>query len=126
MKSCGLISTTFTDVHHAGGVTRGVPVYLVNVVLTNRVQFTGVEVAESKLPNGIDVVIGMDIITRGDFAVTNQSGSTTFSFGIPSQTDIDFVAQDNRAILLSRQSKPSEAKRQQNRRKRRQSKKRSR
>ena len=85
------------DIHHAGGLARNVPVYLVNIALPNRVQFSGVEVAESVLPPGLDVVVGMDIITRGDFAVTNRGGKTTFSFRIPSQVDIDFVKDDNAA-----------------------------
>lgn len=62
----------------------------------------------------------MDIITRGDFAVTNLGEKTTFSFRIPSLADIDFVKDDNaanqKALALQRQSKPSE--RQANRRKR--------
>ena len=37
-----------------------------------------------------DVVIGMDVICNGDFAVTNKDGNTTFSFRIPSEETIDF------------------------------------
>ena len=37
-----------------------------------------------------DVVIGMDVICNGDFAITNQKGVTTFSFRIPSESEIDF------------------------------------
>ncbi len=37
-----------------------------------------------------DVVIGMDIICKGDFAVTNQNERTTFSFRIPSEEEIVF------------------------------------
>lgn len=37
-----------------------------------------------------DVVIGMDIICKGDLAVTNQDEKTTFSFRIPSEEEIDF------------------------------------
>lgn len=33
----------------------------------------------------------MDIISRGDFAVTNFAGKTTFSFRVPSIQRIDFV-----------------------------------
>lgn len=33
----------------------------------------------------------MDIITRGDFAITNVNGKTTFSFRFPSIGTIDFV-----------------------------------
>ncbi len=37
-----------------------------------------------------DVVIGMDIICMGDFAVTNKNEKTTFSFRIPSEEEIVF------------------------------------
>ena len=120
---CDLMHTTFRDVHHAGGLARNVPVYLVNIGLPNRVQFAGVEVTEMSLPEGIDVVIGMDIITRGDFAVTNLDGKTTFSFRIPSRSRIDFVAEDDTEALKARvsqkQSRPAESTRQVNRRRRR-------
>ena len=35
-----------------------------------------------------EVVIGMDVITQGDFAFTNKDGHSTFSFRIPSQEEI--------------------------------------
>jgi len=38
-----------------------------------------------------DVVIGMDVICKGDFAITNKDGCTTFSFRIPSEMEIDFL-----------------------------------
>lgn len=38
-----------------------------------------------------DILIGMDIITLGDFAVTNYEGVTKLSFRVPSQRHIDFV-----------------------------------
>lgn len=37
-----------------------------------------------------DAVIGMDIICKGDFAITNKNGHTTFAFRIPSQEEIVF------------------------------------
>lgn len=37
-----------------------------------------------------DVVIGMDIICKGDLAVTNKDDKTTFSFRIPSSEEIVF------------------------------------
>lgn len=39
-----------------------------------------------------DVVIGMDVICKGDLAVTNKDNKTTFSFRIPSEAEIDFSA----------------------------------
>lgn len=38
-----------------------------------------------------DVLIGMDVITRGDFAVSNFNGKTAFTFRIPSMELIDYV-----------------------------------
>jgi len=37
----------------------------------------------------------MDIITQGDFAVTNHNGVTKFSFRTPSMEHIDFVPGTN-------------------------------
>lgn len=48
-----------------------------------------------------DFLIGMDIITLGDFAVTNVNGKTVFSFRYPSCEKIDYV---NDARNLKRQS----------------------
>lgn len=45
----------------------------------------------------VEVIIGMDIINRGDFAVSNRNGATTFSFRIPSVESFDFAADDNLA-----------------------------
>ena len=38
-----------------------------------------------------DAIFGMDIISLGDFAITNQNGQTTFSFRIP---DLWVILQD--------------------------------
>lgn len=38
-----------------------------------------------------DMVIGMDIICKGDFALTNKDDRTTFSFRIPSTEELDFT-----------------------------------
>ena len=35
-----------------------------------------------------DVVIGMDVISKGDFVLTNHDGHSTFSFRLPSQEEI--------------------------------------
>lgn len=37
-----------------------------------------------------DVIIGMDVISKGDFAVTNEGGETYFSFRFPSEKHVDF------------------------------------
>jgi hypothetical protein len=43
-----------------------------------------------------DVLIGMDIISRGDFALTHKEGKTVFSFRYPSLATIDFFASEHR------------------------------
>ena len=42
----------------------------------------------------IDVLIGMDIITLGDFAITNFGGKTVMSYRYPSVCTIDFAKED--------------------------------
>ena len=37
-----------------------------------------------------DMLIGMDVISLCDFAITNVGKETKFSFQIPSTVDIDF------------------------------------
>ena len=65
--------------------------YLVNVWLPNRIIIPNVKATFGKLENGIEVLIGMNIIGQGDFAVTNKGGKTVFSFRFPSVECIDFV-----------------------------------
>lgn len=87
----GLKAIGITEVYHAQG--KGLTnEYLVNVALLNGVIIPGVRVTEGVLA-GCDVLIGMDIIGMGDFAVThtNSQGGTTMSFCIPSVEEIDFV-----------------------------------
>jgi hypothetical protein len=38
-----------------------------------------------------DVLIGMDVICKGDFALTHKGGKTVFSFRYPSIATIDFL-----------------------------------
>ena len=42
------------------------------------------------------MLIGMDIINLGDFAITNKNGNTKFTFEIPSSRDIDFVKENKK------------------------------
>lgn len=82
-----------TKVYHANGEDT-VNVYAINLYLPNGVAFGFVRVTEGIL-NEMDLLIGMDIITQGDFSVTNVKGKTTFSFRIPSVKEIDYVAEHN-------------------------------
>ena len=90
----GLCNMGFTQVNHAGGQDV-VPVYKVNIGLPNNVTFAEIKVTQGKLA-GADVLIGMDIITKGDFSVTNVGGKTTFSFRVPSIETIDYVKESQK------------------------------
>jgi len=65
--------------------------HVVNIGLPNAVMFAMVRVASMALHQDIDVLVGMDILGIGDFAVTHHQGRTTFSFRVPSHDEIDFV-----------------------------------
>lgn len=68
--------------------------YIVSLSLPNRLNIENVMISSGKLGPGIDILIGMDIITLGDFAVTNYNNKTVFSFRFPSCEVIDFVKND--------------------------------
>lgn len=79
-------------VFHANGEAI-VNTYSISIALPNGVTFPTVRVTEGCL-NGTKVLIGMDIISVGDFAVTCKGGKTKFSFQVPSTHDIDFVSEE--------------------------------
>ncbi|MCM1186623.1 MAG: retroviral-like aspartic protease family protein [Lachnoclostridium sp.] len=65
--------------------------YMVNLILNNEVRIMNLVVMDSEIGNqGIDVLIGMDIISVGDFAVSNFNGKTQFSFRMPSQEHVEY------------------------------------
>lgn len=90
--------TGMRETRHAGGKSSN-NTYLVNIVLPNKVVIPYVRVTEVQLIPDDNIsdnkqpqlLIGMDIIGLGDFAVTNVNNKTTFSFRIPSVEEIDFI-----------------------------------
>jgi hypothetical protein len=76
-------------VFHANGEAI-VYTYLINISLPNGIEFSSLLVTEGLLSD-TDILIGMDIISQGDFAVTAIDGETKMSFQIPSTHEIDFV-----------------------------------
>ena len=89
VDECGLKPTGMTIVHHAQGQDNA-ETYLVSIALPNKVAFPQVRVAKGVMCD-VDALIGMDIITQGDLAITNYAGKTVFSFRVPSIRCIDFV-----------------------------------
>ncbi len=96
VSECRLLPIGITQVHHADGESRSF-VYRVSLFLPNGVSFPAVRVIQGKL-SGCDVLIGMDVIGQGDFAVSADQGKTVFSFRLPSAGAIDFTSPKNTGI----------------------------
>jgi len=93
----GLTPVGAKMVSHAGGITQS-NTYLVNIMLPNQVGIPGVLVTEcvDTVGQRFGVIIGMDIITKGDFVITNVNKITIMSFRFPSIQSIDYVVETNR------------------------------
>lgn len=88
--------TGVANISHAGG-TGQAKTYVLSVTLPNQVRIAAVQVSECADNAGtFGAIIGMDVITMGDFAVTNADGKTCVSFRIPSVEKIDFVREAQR------------------------------
>lgn len=53
--------------------------------------FNNLRVLKIEKHDVFDIIIGMDIISKGDFAVSNLNGKTSFSFRIPSFGTANFL-----------------------------------
>lgn len=66
--------------------------FYVDVYLPNKVTVRKLLVVEGQAGDcRWDVLVGMDIIGLGDFAVSNYKGVTVFSFRVPSAATLDFT-----------------------------------
>lgn len=75
------------------------PVYVAGaLVLPNRVPLAGQRLVEATVGHPrAEILIGMDVITRGDLAISNGGGKTTFSFSLPpDRNPIDLLEKANR------------------------------
>jgi len=99
VDECGLKPIGFTIVHTAGGKVENCPEYLIAVGFQSGVRFSGIRATLGKISDHQNVLIGMDIITQGDFVITNHGGNTVCSFRVPSCEKIDFVEQHNKTNL---------------------------
>ena len=91
------------------GTAKGIrpsDVYLVNILLPSNVGFKALRVTEADLADA-DVLIGMDIICLGDFAITHEeegNGVLVMSYRTPPNTSrtIDFVKEINSRIPMEK------------------------
>lgn len=64
--------------------------YVVNLLLPNKMEIKMLMVNDGRLTD-TDMLIGMDVISLCDFAITTPDDETKFSFQVPSSIDIDFT-----------------------------------
>lgn len=68
------------DVGGASGIVT-TPRYIASIILPGGMLIDDIELAEVDFEyHDFDIIIGMDIISRGNFAVKNDGGKTSFSF----------------------------------------------
>ena len=86
-----LIATGKINIHTPNGVSEA-NTYLVDILLPNKVKINDVRVADSEIGmQGFGMLIGMNIINQGNFAVSNSHDKTTFTFRMPSVKITDYV-----------------------------------
>jgi hypothetical protein len=80
-------SWNLTSVHDS----KASNVYLLDIVLPDKISIANVPAVEIEAIGQYDIIIGMNIITLGDLAITNDSGKTVMSFRLPAaNVPIDF------------------------------------
>lgn len=96
-KAANLVVVGSTMMNHAGGESQSNE-YVANLTLPNNVTVAKVKVLGNDAIKDFDFIIGMDVITLGDFCLTNKDGKTVVSFRIPSLSVVDFVKDANEAM----------------------------
>ncbi|GHV76633.1 hypothetical protein AGMMS49942_14540 [Spirochaetia bacterium] len=88
----GIASLDLTSAHGS----KPANVYLIDLLFPDNTKAKNVIAAEI-IPSGeFEIIIGMNIITRGDFALSNDRGKTVMSFRLPStHSPIDFSEQED-------------------------------
>lgn len=87
----GLIPIGRTLVNTASANNVATYQYLIDLFLKDDLKIRDVVVTLGILTEHHHCLIGMDVITLGDFSLTNKDGNTCMSFRVPSLHEIDFV-----------------------------------
>lgn len=99
------------------------PEFLVNLFLSNGDSFEGISTLVGNKLADDEFIIGMSIINKGDFAITNVNKKTTMSFRSPSVARINFLTEYEKARkeeeeINRRQNKATKRTQKQRKRKR--------
>lgn len=102
VKECGLVPIGMARVRGAHG-SKDVQTFIIDVMLPSEVMVGFVTASQlDGVVGSADVLIGMDIIALGDFAVGSKKGLTLFSFRIPPQ-GVDFLPPDQQVNPVNKQ-----------------------
>jgi len=88
VQTLGLQPRGKVVMYHANGISH-VNTYFTNLLLPNKMEVQILQVMEGDLAD-TDILLGMDVIGLGDFALTSHNGNTLFSYSQPQQYEIDF------------------------------------
>ncbi|MCL2185659.1 MAG: retroviral-like aspartic protease family protein [Treponema sp.] len=90
-NSIGMKAVDQCKVAAAGGIHTA-NVFLIDISLKNMINFNNIRSAGFFGNDAFDIIIGMDILTQGDLAITNHDRQTVLSFRIPPDNKhIDFT-----------------------------------
>lgn len=90
-SACHLPAVSAMKIFSAQGASV-VPVYKMNIKLPTGTEFKNVLATEVAGSEHFDVIIGMDILSQGDFALTSNEDNLVFSMRFPSdKIPIDFT-----------------------------------
>lgn len=84
-----------TNVLSASNEVEGANIYNMDIIICDGIRLSNVTVCEMAIQyQKIGLLIGMDIISAGDFAVSNFDGKTTFTYRLPSLSETKFTAHE--------------------------------
>lgn len=89
-EQMGLQAIGTVPISTANGVVE-VDTCVISVSLPNGVMVENLLVSCADIGEHTDILLGMDIISFGNFAISNNNGKTNYSFVIPSIGDVDYV-----------------------------------
>jgi len=96
VQSLGLIPSGKANLRGVAGGKDNADTYFIVIELPNSVKVNVPKAVEAPhIAGDADILIGMDIITLGDFSLTVVGGKSVFSFRVPSIQTIDYVEEIN-------------------------------
>jgi hypothetical protein len=86
-KSLEMFATGITKIVGVGVNNTGfADLVRTTVILPERIKFSDMTILVCNLIPGVDMIIGMDIITSSDIQLTHTSGKSKLTFSIPSHS----------------------------------------